>query len=219
MRRQKRRLTLTSSVGTIQIETDYGQQAGGGDWLCPQRQVWGIEAHQKMTPALQDRLCFTVTMTGSYESAAGLAGKWGCAVDDSTLHALTQRVGAKAAEQARQRIKSIPQERQPERRPSQLGVLLADGWQVRHRGPGWGAKKTRQNRVEWHEMKMGVYYQLERAVVKENGRGELAEKIVVSTLEDAVDLGARLHWEAMRAGLGRAKKLEMLGTGHIGFGI
>lgn len=213
VRRQKRKLTLASSVGTIQIETDYGQQSGGGDWLCPQRQVWGIEAHQKMTPALQDRLCFTVTMTGSYESAAALASKWGCAVDDSTLHALTQRVGAKAAEQAEQRIKSIPQERQPQRRPSELGVLLADGWQVRHRGPGWGAKKTQQNRVEWHEMKMGVYYQLERAVVKENGRGELAEKVVVSTLEDAVDLGARLHWEAMRAGLGRAKKLEMLGDG------
>jgi hypothetical protein len=213
VRRQKRKLTLASSVGTIQIETDYGQQSGGGDWLCPQRQVWGIEAHQKMTPALQDRLCFTVTMTGSYESAAALAGKWGCAVDDSTLHALTQRVGGKAAEQAEQRIKSIPQERQPERRPSELGVLLADGWQVRHRGPGWGAKRTQQNRVEWHEMKMGVYYQLEQAVVKENGRGELAEKVVVSTLGDAVDLGARLHWEAMRAGLGRARKVEMLGDG------
>jgi hypothetical protein len=65
VRRQKRKLTLASSVGAIQIETDYGQQSGGGGWICPQRQVWGIGAHQKMTPALQDRLCFTVTMTGS----------------------------------------------------------------------------------------------------------------------------------------------------------
>jgi hypothetical protein len=49
-----------------------------------------------MTPDLQDKLVFTVTVTGSYESAAQLAGKWGCQVDDSKLHALVQRVGAKA---------------------------------------------------------------------------------------------------------------------------
>ena len=213
MRCQKRRLTLESSVGPVQIETDYGQEAGGGKWICPQREVWGIGPHQKMTPGLQDRLCFTVTMTGSYERAAQVADKWGCTVDDSTLHVLVQRVGQKAEKQMEQRIKSVPVERRPQRRASELGVLLVDGWQVRHRGPGWGAQKTQQNRVEWHEMKMGVYYQVEQAVVKENGRAELAEKVVVSTLGEAVELGQRLHWEAMRAGLGRARNLEMLGDG------
>jgi hypothetical protein len=213
VRCQKRKLTLESSIGRVEVETLYGQKAGGGDWVCPQRQVWGIQAHQKMTPGLQDRLCFTVTMTGSYEGAAAVAGKWGCQTDDSTLHALVQKVGAKAQKQMEQRLKSAPQERRPQRQASELGVLLSDGWQVRHRGPGWGAKKTRQNRVEWHEMKMGVYYPLEQAVVKESGRGELIDKIVVSTLEDAVELGRRLHWEAMRAGLARARNLEMLGDG------
>jgi hypothetical protein len=213
VRCQKRKLTLESSVGAIQIETDYGQEAGGGDWICPQRERWDIGPHQKMTPALQDRLCFTVTMTGSYESAAQVADKWGCAMDDSKLHALVQRVGAKAEAQAKQRIKTNPQEQPPRRKPSELGVLLVDGWLVRHRGPGWGCKKTKQNRVAWHEMKMGVYYQVEQAVVKENGRGELAEKVVVSTLGDAVELGEHLNWEAKRAGLGRARNLEMLGDG------
>jgi len=191
----------------------YGQEAGGGGWVCPQRQVWGLGAHQKMTPALEERLCFTVTMTGSYQGAAAVAGKWGCAADDSTLHALVQRVGGRAQEQMERRIESVPQERQPQRKASELGVLLSDGWQVRHRGPGWGAKKTQPNRVEWHEMKMGVYYPLEQAVVKESGRGELTDKSVVSTLEDAVALGQRWHWEAMRAGWARAKNLQMLGDG------
>lgn len=168
-----------------------------------------------MTPALQDRLCFTVTMTGSYESAAQVADKWGCVMDDSKLHALVQRVGAKAGAQAQERIKTRPEERQPQRQPSELGVLLADGWLVRQRGPGWGCKKTKQNRVEWHEMKMGIYYQVEQSVVKENGRGELAEKVVVSTLGDAVELGEHLNWEAQRAGLGRARNLEMLGDGSV----
>lgn len=213
MRRQKRKLTLESSVGAVEILTDYGQESGGGDWVCPQRQAWAMGPHQKMTPALQDKLCFTVTLTGSYESAAQVAVKWGCPVDDSKLHALVQRVGVKARKQVKQRIETPALERQPQRKASQLGVLLLDGWQVRRRGAGWGRKKTRQNRVEWHEMKMGVYYGIEQALVKENGRGQLAEKVVVSTLGDAVELGQRLHWEALRAGLGRARNLEVLADG------
>jgi hypothetical protein len=213
VRRQKRKLTLESSVGTIQIQTDYGQERGGGDWVCPQRAAWGLGPHQKMTPALQDRLCFTVTLTGSYESAARVAGKWGGVVDDAKLHALVRRVGARAEEQREQRLKTPPPERGPQRQASELGVLLADGWMVRQRGPGWGRLKTEQNRVEWHEMKMGVYYALEQVGRKENGRGELAEKVVVSTMGDATELGQRLHWEAQRAGLGRARHLEMLADG------
>jgi hypothetical protein len=213
VRRQKRKLTLLSSVGKVVVATDYGQEARGGKWWCPQREVWGIGAHQKLTTVLQDRLCFTVTATGSYGSAAELAGKWGSPVDDSTLHALVQRVGQNAGEQERQRLPSVPPEREPQRQASELGVLLVDGWQVRHRGPGWGAQKTQQSRVEWHEMKLGVYYQIEQAAQAEAGRGELADKVVVSTLGEPVELGQRLHWEAMRAGLARARNLEMLGDG------
>jgi hypothetical protein len=141
VRRQKRKLTLTSSIGDVAIETDYGQEAGGGRWICPQRQAWGIGVHQKFTPVFQDNLCFTVTVAGSYAAAAELAAKWGSPVDDSTLHALVQRTGAKAAEQTRRRLKTVPQELQPQRKASALGVLLVDGWQVRHRGAGMGSGK------------------------------------------------------------------------------
>jgi hypothetical protein len=175
VRRQKRKLTLSSSVGAVQIETDYGQVAGGGSWLCPQRAVWGIGPHQKLTPALQDRLCLTVTLTGAYGSAAQLAAKWGCGVEDSTLHQLVKRIGGRAQAQAAQRLKRRAVEEHPQRAPSRLGVLLADGWLVRHRGGGWGRKKTQQKRVEWHEMKMGVYYQVEQAAERRARRAELVE--------------------------------------------
>ena len=149
-----------------------------------------------------------------------MASKWGSALDDSTVHALVQRVGQKAVTQQERRQQQVPQERCPQRKPSELGVLLVDGWQVRQRGPGWGLQKTQQNRVEWHEMKMGVYYQVEQAGVKENGRGELVEKVVVSTLGEPLELDQRLHWEAQRAGLGRARQLEVLGdVWRRGFGI
>ena len=37
--------------------------------------------HQKITPAWAEKLCFTVTATGSYEEAAQVASKWGQAVE------------------------------------------------------------------------------------------------------------------------------------------
>jgi hypothetical protein len=41
-----------------------------------------------MSPALEDKLAFTLTATGSYAEAAAVAQKWGCEVEDSTLHVL-----------------------------------------------------------------------------------------------------------------------------------
>jgi hypothetical protein len=89
VRRRKRRLALRTQVGVVGVETDYGQDpvavsATGG------LEAWGLGPHQKLTPLLQDKLAFKVTATGSYAKAAALSAKWGCPVDDSTLHAWTK---------------------------------------------------------------------------------------------------------------------------------
>ena len=80
---------------------------------------------------------------------------------------------------------------------------MVAGWQVRQRGPGWGRKKTQQARVEWHELKIGVFYRHEQAAQTAGGRGLLAEKVVVNWQGEPLELGRRLHWEALRSGLGR----------------
>jgi len=171
--------------------------------------------HQKITPAFAEKLCFLVTATGSYEEAAQLANKWGLTVDDSTLHALVQRVGARAEELAQARYKELPPERSPQRAATELGVLLVDGWHVRHRGPGWGKKKTKKDRVEWHEMKLGVFYRHEQAALIGSGRGLLTDKLVVSWEGEPMELGRRLHWEAQREGLARAQNLLFLADGAL----
>jgi hypothetical protein len=126
--------------------------------VCAVQRAWGLKPHQKITPGLAEKLCFTVSATGSYEEAAQVAGKWsGLPVDDSTLHSLVQRMGGLAEEQRLERAARPPKERQPKRAASALGVLLVDGWQVRHRGAGWGRRRTIKPRVEWHEMKTGVF--------------------------------------------------------------
>lgn len=173
-----------------------------------------MSCHQQLSLALADKLAFTVPATASYAEAAALADKWGVRVDDSTLHALTQRLGAKAEARTQATLlKPVPPEREPERAPTALAVLRLDGWQVRQRGPGWGKHKTPEPRVAWHEWKTGVFYRHEHSTITAGGRGVLAQKVVVGWQGDPVEFGRRLHWEAMRGGLGRARHVLVAGDG------
>jgi hypothetical protein len=170
--------------------------------------------HQKITPGFADKLCFTATATGSYEEAAQVASRWTQGtVSRSTVHQLVQRLGALAEQQTQQRVATVNSEVLPQRAASQLAVVMVDGWMVRQRGPGWGCKKTQQNRVEWHELKTGVFYLQEQSAQTAGDRGLLAEKVVVSWQGEPTELGRRLHWEALRGGLGRARNLLFLGDG------
>jgi hypothetical protein len=90
---------------------------------------------------------------------------------------------------------------------------MLDGWQVRQRGPGWGKKKTQQNRVEWHEWKTGVYYRHEQSAHTAGGRGVIDDKVVIGWQGEPVEFARRLHWEAQRAGLGRAQAKLVVGDG------
>jgi len=204
---------LRTVVGRVKLRVWQGQDPADKHWGCPIRERWGLRAHQQMSPALEEKLAFTATLAGSYEAAGSVAGKWGCAVDDSVIHALVQRVGSKAEAQTQERLKQAPQESQARRRASELALLMVDGWFARFRGPGWGKKKTKQERVKWHEIKNGVFYLHEQAGRTEGDRGVIAQKTVVRCQADCAELGRRLHWEAVRGGLARAKEKLVLGDG------
>lgn len=172
-----------------------------------------MRAHQVFTPGARRRLAFTVSASGTYAEAAELATAWGVAVDDSTLHALVQQVGARAEEQTVRRLETPASEREPERAPSALAVLMIDGCQLRYRGPGWGKTHPKEPRVEWHELKLGVFYRAEQAAQTAGGRGLLSDKRIVSWRGEAAELGRRLHWEAQADGLGRARRVRSVNDG------
>lgn len=202
---------LRTAFGVVALAVWHGRNPADGRWGCPIRECWGLSAHQQLSPALEDKLAYFATVTGSYEAAAKLAAKVGCPVEDSTIWALVQRLGAKAEAQTQGRLNTLPVEKPPARPPTALAVLMVDGFQVRFRGPGWGQKKTVQPRVEWHETKLGVFYRHEPAV--RTGRGQLLDKVMVSWQGEGLELGRRLHWEAMRGGLGRARDVLAVGDG------
>lgn len=206
-------MRLRTSVGVVELTVCHGTDPGTGRWACPMRQRWGLTPHQQCSPALEEKLAFTVTATGTFAQAAAVASKWGCPTDDATVHALTQRLGARAEAQTQERLTELPTETAPQRAASELGVLLLDGWQVRQRGPGWGRQNTKQPRVEWHELKTGVFYRHEQAAQSAGGRGLLSEKAVVSWQGEPLELGRRLHWQALRGGLGRARDALVVADG------
>jgi len=141
--RRQRPMQLRTVAGVVELKVAYGQDPGNRHWGCPVRELWGLTTHQQLSLALEDKLAFTITATASYEEAAALAQKWGVAVTDSTLHSLTQRLGARAEAQAQEQRKTPPVEREPQRAPTKLGVLMLDGWQVRQRGPEENTGKPR----------------------------------------------------------------------------
>jgi hypothetical protein len=202
---------LRTAFGPIELEVCYGQDPSNRAWGCPIRQRWGLSAHQQLSPSLEDKLAYFATVTGSYEAAAKLAAKVGCPIEDSTIRSLVQRLGAKAEAQTQERLKEVPVERTPRRPATELAVLLLDGYLVRFRGPGWGKKKTQKARVEWHEEKLGVFYRQEQSVGSK--RGELLDKIVVGWQGEPLEVAQRLHWEATRCGLGRARSALAVADG------
>jgi hypothetical protein len=200
-------------VGTVRLEVWHGQDPGDKSWGSPIRQRWGLKAHQRMSPVLAEKLAFTATLSNSYEATAQIASQWGSEVDDSVVHALVQRAGSQAEVQTQERLKQAPYESEPQRADSELALLMLDGWFARFRGAGWGKKRTKKDRVEWHEIKDGIFYLQEQAARTAGGRAVITDKIVVRSQGDSTDLGRRLHWEALRGGLGRAKEKLVLGDG------
>ena len=202
---------LRTAFGRVVLAVWRGPDPRDGCWGCPIRQCWGLTAHQQLSPALEDKLAYFATVTGSYEAAAKLSAQVGYPVEDSTIQVWVQRLGARAEAQTLARLKETPAEKAPQRAGTPLAVRMLDGFQVRFRGPGWGRKKTQQPRVAWHDLKTGVFYRHEQAVRSQ--RGELAEKIVVSLQGEPVDFGRRRHWEALRGGLGRAREVLVVADG------
>ena len=224
---RRTRITLRTSAGEVNIETWYGRDPEAGCYLCPMRVRWGLEPRQKMTPVLEDRLCYTATRAGSYEAAAEVAAKWGCRADDATIHRHVEQAGARSQALADQRVQRaldpatrgevVAEARGQDPRGGVSLILMADGWMVRERGPEWGLKppEKQADRVGWHEMKTGLVFRAEARARTHSDRPLLLEKFTVATRGDAHEFGRCLYAEALRRGLHQARKVYVVADGAV----
>jgi hypothetical protein len=186
-----------------------------------------LAAHQTMSPALEEKICYTATQTGSFEAAAGLAAKWGSPVDDATVHHHVQQAGERAEAQTQARTERALD---PQTRPRVVGeakreapgqpfdlVLMLDGWMIRERGGQWGLKppEIKAERVSWREMKSALVFRLDQRAQTQSGRPVLLEKFYVSHRGGPEELSRRLYGEALRRGLNQARRVYVIADGAV----
>jgi hypothetical protein len=201
------------------VTVDYGQERATQKWLSPQQRAWGLSPHQKMTPGLAEKLCFTAIATTSYAQAAAVAARWGVAVDDAVIHQQVQRAGERAEQQAQARTAAsatLAAASPPAVSPDAL-VIMMDGWLLRHRGTDWGQKPAEEagERVAWQECKSAVIYHLRHAAKTAGERGLLVEKFVVAHVGEPLEFGRRVQAEARRRGLGEAPQVFVVADGGV----
>lgn len=227
VRCRKARLGVRTSAGEVVVETVYGQDPETGAWVNPLRELWGLEGRQEMSPVLEERLCYTATLTGSYETTARVAAKWGVVVEDSTIHAHVQRAGARAETACQERVERALS---PETRGEVIGeakaslkpgafslVIMMDGWMVRERGAQWGLKppETPASRVEWHEMKTAIVFRLDQRGESQSGRRMIVAKAYVCYRGDPFEFGRGVYAEALRRGLNQAERVYVVADGGV----
>ena len=206
--RRRRQLKLRSVSGVLELNSWYGYSLARGAWVCPCREVWGLEPYQRSTPELQSRMCFTATQANSYEGAALVADRWGCPVSDDLIREEVQRQGKEAAQA------HWPPQKSTHAQEEFSMVIMMDGWMARERGTDWGLdpKKPSTQRVAWREIKSAVIYRFEQRAETQSGRGMLCEKYIVACapLTEPVTFGQAVQEEAMRRGLARAKNVYVV---------
>lgn len=204
------------------LEVTCGRDRQSGQWKCPARERWGLGPHEKMTPELEDRVCLTATLTGSYEAAARLTAKWGSTVDDETIRTHVRRVGQRAEAQVQARLagKALgnPGVKVAGIKPPSFAlVIMMDGCLARQRGADWGEGSTRLGleRVAWREIKGAVIYRLEQAGQTAGGRGVITQKYVVAWQGDPQEFGRRVQTEARRRGWAAAQDVFVVADGGV----
>ena len=213
-RKRFREVRLDTFFGKIAIRCREGI-AGNGRWTCPALAHLGIRANQRYSPDMESRMAVLAAETGSYEKASRSAdaAAW-FAASDGAVRSTVMRLGAVA--------EASPPEGEcaGTAGPEDTIVIMADGWNARHRGENWGLDKENRelpDRVHWHEIRSAVIFKLSDLLAVSGKRKALLKKHVVAVPADTSphDFGVILHRDAVRMGLLQAKNVFFVMDGGV----
>jgi hypothetical protein len=224
-----RDLPLDTTLGRVIIRAHYGYDPPSQRWIFPVKELWGLAAHQEVSPYLEQLVSHTATECGSYQKAQQMADNWGVKISDTSIHKHVQRLGAKAQQQEQTRAKrALDAATRPEvarqaqaQAPNGLQeyslVISMDAWKARERGPDWGLKPPEApgERVAWKDLKLAIIYRLDQLVEKAPPQGDptakprrqILQKLWVASPSDTPpeEFGRLVHAEALRRGMAQAK--------------
>ena len=208
-----RKVRLSTFFGTVVLWCREGV-GNGGHWRCPALAYLGIRPYQRYSPDMERRIAVLAAEIGSYEKAAGVAdaAAWFSA-SDGTVRSTVMRLDAAAAASPKGVCAGAAG-------PEDTLIIMADGWNARHRGENWGVDKNNRklpDRVHWHEIRSAVIFKLSALLAVSGRRKAIMEKHIVAVPAETspYDFGALLHQEAVRMGLPRAKAVFFVMDGGV----
>lgn len=206
-------LRITTFFGIITIRVRQGINPQGR-WGSPALAYLGINPHQRYSPDMEKRMAVLAAETGSYEKAAAVAEATWFSVSDDAARSLVLRLGTAAQNNPPTGMRSGAATSED------TLIVMADGWNARHRGKNWGRNKKNRNlseRVHWHEIRSGVIFKLSALLSVNGKRKAIMDKQVVAVPAETSphDFGVLLHREAMRMGLARAKAVFFVMDGGV----
>jgi hypothetical protein len=209
---QFKEVHLITFFGTISLRCRAGFDEDG-HWICPALARLGIRPYQRYSPDMERRTAVLAAATGSYEKAATVAdtAAW-FFISDGTVRSTVIRLDAAAA--------PLNDACAGAAGPEDTLIIMADGWNARHRGENWGVDKdnrTLPERIHWYEIRSAVVFKLSALLAVSGRRKAIMDKHTVAVAAETSphDFGLLLHQEAVRMGLPKAKAVFFVMDGGV----
>lgn len=217
-RRRKVKRTVQTLYGEIQVTRVHGWCAKCQAWFCPGDEALGVESGY--SPGAQEAAALLASKMPLSEASAVMERLTGLKLPETTLDRVAKQAAAKAQEKRRRRDEQARQggpalaAQAVAKAPATL-VIMMDAWNIRERDGFGQSAALRKKGVEpsrWHWVWTGTVFGLE-ARAEKNGRPIILERAYVATREGMESFTAQLHAEALRQGLGRARRVLVMGDG------
>lgn len=208
--REHTQMPVRSIFGTLRLNVVSGYSKEQRRSLTPVREAFFGGQRRAMTPMLVRNVAHLGLEAGSFEKAARLCADWGVSISDDKVMDTIRLVGDRCREQR------LAARCAGAAGPKDVLIIMADGWNARHRGPKWGRKKAPpEERVEWKDIKSAVLFKLSHVVGGGKKRHALLTRHVVAVPADAgpESFGEAVERAAVRMGLREAKAVYYFSDG------
>jgi len=213
--RRKRflKVRIVTFFGPITLRVHQGINRKGR-WISPALAFLGIRPNQRYSPEIEKRMAMLAVETGSYERAATVADATWFTLSDDAVRSLVLRLGKLAQDNPPTEICSGSASAED------TLVVMADGWNARHRGENWG-RDTRNRklpeRIHWHEIRSAVIFKLSALLAVSGKRKAILDKHVLAVPAETspYDFGVLLQREMERMGSRRAKAIFFVMDGGV----
>ena len=213
--------------GVVTIRRGRGWCRKCKEWRFPADHALGLAEAGSCSPGVQEMATLAVSKLPVAEASAVIERLTGVKLPRATLDREARRQGKKAEKKRQQMDEQMCQgagadqqvkELQQATEPFTL-VIELDAWNIRERGEHWGYTEERraagQEPEWWHWVYGGTCFRLSQRVKTSSGRSVILSRGTVMTRGGIDALRQQLWAEAMRHGLGRAKKVLVIADGAV----